>query len=450
MNKTIAQTQNQRGLFGRQFFSMRTFLVVWSGQVVSILGSGITGFALGVWIYQQTGSATSFALTLLFNMLPKALLAPFAGILADHYDRRWIMILSDLTAGMATIITAYLFMSGNLHLWHIYLLTAINASASALQGPAFSASLTQLVPKDQFGRANGMLQLGEGVGQLLAPVLAGVLIATLGLGGVLLVDMATFLFAVGTLFLVRFPSYQKKTERKSESKDAWLLQLRKALGYLWDRPGLLSLVLVFTLVNFFVGVAEAVLTPMVLNFTTPDRLGLIMTIGGVGMLGGSLLMSIFGGGQRKVYAVFGAYAMLGVGVLIAGLSPSIILVAVAVFIAFFFLPTVMSGSQAIMQAKVSPDIQGRVFGLRIMLNNLSFALAFTLSGYLADTIFEPLLMQEGVLAGNIGRIIGIGPGRGMGLMFVLMGILAIITALSAFGYPRLRRVEIELPDMVDD
>ena len=450
MNNTIEGVKSRPAISVSAFDSMKTFIIVWIGQVVSILGSSMTGFALGVWVFQQTGSATSFALILLFNMLPKALVAPFAGVLADRYDRRRIMIITDLSAGIATMIVAALFATGNLSTWHIYLLTAVNASASAFQGPAFGAALTQLVPKAQFGRANGMQQLGEGIGQIIAPVLAAVFLGIFGLVSVLLVDMLTFLFAVTILLFVRFPEIRKAEGGRGEVMSAWNAQIGQAVNYLLGRPGLLGLMLVFTLVNFFVGVAEAVLTPMVLNFTTSENLGLIMTIGGVGMLAGSALMTIFGGGKRKVYAVFGAYAFLGVAVFLAGLRPSVLLVSIAVFLAFFALPTVMSASQAIMQTKVAPLIQGRVFGLRIFMNTLSFALAYLLGGVLADIIFEPLMAKNGTLADTVGRLIGVGPGRGMGLMFILMGILSIASALSAFAYPRIRRVEIELPDMVEN
>jgi uncharacterized membrane protein (DUF485 family) len=217
-----------------------------------------------------------------------------------------------------------------------------------------------------------------------------------------------------------------------------MAQIRQAVRYLLDRPGLFGLTLVLALANFFVGVAEAVLTPMVLSFTSPNKLGLVLTIGGIG-----------GGGKRKVYAAFGAYALLGASVIVAGVQPSITLVSIALFLVFFFLPTVMSASQAIMQAKVAPEIQGRVFGLRMFVNTLAFAVAYLLGGPLADNIFEPWMVEGGALAGILGPVIGIGPGRGMGLMFISMGLLSVITALSAFAYPRIRRVEVELPDMVE-
>jgi DHA3 family macrolide efflux protein-like MFS transporter len=432
------------------FSTMKTFLIVWVGQVVSILGSSMTGFALGVWVFQQTGSAASFALTLLFNMLPKALISPFAGLLADRHDRRWIMVLTDLSAGVATLTILALYARGALSIWHIYLLTALNASASAFQGPAFGAAMTQLVPKDQFGRANGLQQLGDGIGQVIAPVLAGILIGAFGLGSVLFFDLATFLFAVTTLLLVRFPDYHQTKGQTSKYSDVWRSQLTQAVRYLWVRPGLLGLTLVFALVNFFVGMAEAVLTPMVLSFTTPEILGVVMTIGGLGMLAGSLLLTVFGGGKRKVYTVFGAYAVLGLAVCAAGLRPSALVVSAAAFLAFLCLPTVMGLSQAILQAKVAPQIQGRVFGLRIFLNTLTFSFAYLIGGLLADSFFEPLMSVNGPLVNSVGRLIGAGPGRGMGLMFILMGILAVFSSLSAFAYPRIRLIEIELPDAVED
>jgi DHA3 family macrolide efflux protein-like MFS transporter len=430
--------------------SMRAFSTVWIGQTVSLLGSSMSGFALGVWIFLETGSAIGFALNLLLNMLPKALLSPFAGLLADRRDRRRIMMFADLGACLATVAAALLFASGKLLPWHVYLLTALDASASALQAPAFGAAVTQLVPKERFGRANGMLQLGEAIGQIAAPVLAGIVYAAYGLATILVIDMATFLVAFSTLLAIHFPRLQA-TGLESASADArWTAQLAQAVSYLRPRQGLVGLLVLFAMVNFFVGVAEALLTPMVLLFTTPEILGRIMTVGGLGMLIGSIAFTATGGGRRRIFAVFGGYAALGAAVILAGSGPSADLVAVAVFLAFLAVPTVMGASQTILQAKVAPEIQGRVFGLRMALNTLAFAIAYPLSGWLADTIFEPFMASGTRLAGSIGGLIGFGPGRGMGLLFVLTGILASVTALTALASPRIRRVEVELPDWTTD
>jgi DHA3 family macrolide efflux protein-like MFS transporter len=425
---------------------MRTFSLVWAGQAVSLLGSSMSGFALGVWVFLKTGSAVSFALTLLLNMLPKAVLAPAAGLWADRRDRRWILIVTDLVAGLATASAAMLFLAGQLAVWHVYALTAWNAAASALQGPAFGAAITQLVPKERYGQANGMVQIGEAAAQIGAPVLAGAMLGSLGLVSVLLTDLGTLLFAVAVLAACRFPPLRASEGSRAVGRAHWPSQLGEAFGYVRSRPGLLGLIEAFALVNLFVGVAEALLTPMVLSFAAPETLGLIMTVGGLGMLIGSLLFTATGGGRRRIYAVFGGYAVLSIGVVLAGLRPSAPLIGAAVFLAFLALPTVMGASQTILQAKVAPTIQGRVFGLRMALNTLAFAIAYTLSGLLADRVFEPFMASHTQLAILFGSVIGFGSGRGKGLLFIVTGILAIGTALSAFASPRIRRVELELPD----
>jgi len=181
------------------FKEMRVFGVIWSGQLVSTIGSGLTGFALGVWIYQKTGSTTLFALNMLAFALPNLLVSPLAGALVDRWDRRWAMIFSDTGAGISTLVVALLFVSQRLEVWQVMLVTAAISAFSTFQWPAYSAATTMLVPKEQLGRASGMVQIGEAISQLISPALAGALFVTAGLGGVVLVDFVTYLFAVGTL-----------------------------------------------------------------------------------------------------------------------------------------------------------------------------------------------------------------------------------------------------------
>ena len=408
----------------------RMFLTVWFGQVVSILGSTMTSFALGIYVYQQSGSATDFTLIFLFTMLPRALFAPLAGSLADRWNRRWIMILSDTGAGITTIAAAVLLAVGDLALWHIYVIAFINAIFNALQGPAYAAAVTQLVPQKHYGRMSGMVQLGEALGQILAPLFAGIVIGTIGLPAILAVDMLTFVFAVGTLLFVRFPavsSSQIDTDESTPVDKSW----KAGWHYLKARPGLLGLVLAFSLANYFIGNTEALLTPLILGFSTPDVLGLLTSIGGFGLLIGSLVMSVWGGGQRKIYTTFGFYAVLGVMVAIIGSTTQEIILAVALFIAFLSVPFLIGANNAIVMSKVEQSLQGRVFALRSMLNTGAFALAYLTSGPLADNLFAQLG----------------GEGQGTGLMFIVMGVLVVITAMGGLLYTPIRRVEIDLPDV---
>jgi len=426
--------------------ALRRFLVIWLGQLVSTIGSGMTGFTLGVSIYAQTGSTTDFALIFLAGMLPRALLAPLAGMLADRWDRRRVMILSDIGAALSTLVALILALSGQMVVWQIYLVAATNGVFGALRVPAYIASASTLVPKEQYGRIGGMLQLSDALGQVVAPVVAGALIASVRLPSVLLIDLASFGIALLTLAITRFP----RLEAPAQAREGSLV--REALvgwDYLVARPGLLALLIVFAIGNFFVGNAQALLTPMILSFSSPATLGIVLSGGGAGMVLGGVTLSIWGGGKRRIATVLGAYALLGLSILAAGLAPSPIVVGAALFFAYLSLPFVIGASQAVMSSKVEHTLQGRVFALRVLLITTSFTIAYLTAGPLADTVFEPLLAPDGSLAGSIGSLIGVGRGRGIGLMFIVLGLLATLTALVGFAYPRLRRVEVELPDVTN-
>ncbi len=184
---------------------MRRFLLLWIGQTISLLGSGLTSFALGVWIYQQTGEATPFALTVLFGTLPRILLAPLGGSLADRRNRKQIMLLADTGNALITAAAASIALTGNLAVWNIYLLAAFGSVFAAFQEPAFGASVVMLVPQKDLGRASGLRNLAEALGGLITPLLGGLLYGLIGLGGVMIIDFATYFFALGALLATRIP-----------------------------------------------------------------------------------------------------------------------------------------------------------------------------------------------------------------------------------------------------
>ena len=428
----------------RAVFSMRTFIIIWFGQVVSLLGSGLTNFALGVWVYQRTGSVTQFALISLFISLPLILISPVAGAVVDRWNRRWIMILGDSGAGLSTLVVALLFATGRLEIWHIYLTTAFSSTFSAFQRPAYTSAITQLVPKQHLGRAGGMTQLGEALAQLVAPVLAGFLLVTIQLQGIILIDFVTFLFALVTLLSIRFPEL-KATENKQ--KDL----LQEAIAgwtYLSARPGLIGLLIMFTNSNFLVGVVSVLVTPLVLSIASAAVLGTVMSIGGLGMVAGSVVVSTWGGPKRQMNSIYSFELLTGLSILATGLRPSIPLYGLAAFLFFFGLPIVRVASQVIFQKKVAPNTQGRVFALTGALVTATQPLAYLIAGPLADRVFEPLMAANGLLAGSLGQIIGVGPGRGISLMFIVIGFLYLVATLIAYQYRRLRFVEDELPDAI--
>ncbi len=424
----------------------RTFLLIWGGQLISLTGSGLTGFALGVWVFQRTGSVTQFALISLFTALPGILFSPIAGALVDRWDRRWAMILSDAGASLCTVSIVVLLLANRLEVWQIYIIMAVSSTFSAFQWPAYSAATTLLVPKEHLGRAGGMVQIAEAVGMIAAPPLAAVLLGAIQLQGVILIDFITFLFAVSTLLMVRIPRPEVTREGR-EGRGSLLHEAAFGWQYINARRGLLALLLFFAVTNFTSGVVQVLFTPLVLGFTTVATLGMLMSIGGIALLVGSLTMSAWGGPKRRIFGIYLFSVLSSIALLAVGFPASIAIWAVAVFVYFFGLPIINSCSQAIWQTKTAPDVQGRVFSVRRMIAWSSLPLAYLIAGPLADHIFEPLMSVNGPLANSFGRIIGTGPGRGIALLFSVFGIVTMIVTGIAFLYPRLRRLEIELPDI---
>lgn len=425
-------------------YGMKVFIVIWLGQLASLIGSQLTSFALGVWVYQQTGSVTKFALIAVCAQLPGILISPIAGALVDRFNRRLVMIFSDSGAGLGTLILFLLQSTGHLEVWYIYLISAFNSTCSAFQRPAYMASTAQLVPKQHFRRASGMVQLGEAIAQLISPVLGGVLLGFIQIQGVIIIDFATFLIALATLIIVRFPEI-KTTTPKNEKKESLLRESIYGWNYIYARPGLFGLLILFAAANFLSGVASILVSPLVLSFASAAVLGRILSIGGCGMLVGSLVMSTWGGPQKLVHAIYSFQLLQGLCLIAVGLDNSEVLLSVAAFFFFFGLPITNGCSQVIWLRKVAPDIQGRVFALRSMIAFSSFPLAYLIAGPLGD-FFEFLLSPESPLASTVGHFIGVEPGRGIGLLFMIIGVLTIISTAVAYQYPRLRLVEKELPD----
>jgi MFS family permease len=431
------------------FRQMRVFLLVWFEQLVSVIGSGLTSFALGVWVYQRTGSVTQFSLILLSAILPSMLISPVAGALVDRWNRRWCMILSDSGAGITTVAIALLLATGSLKIWHIYLAVSLSSICKAFQLPAYTASTSSLVAKEFLPRASGMVKSAEVCAQIISPLLAGVLLAIVELQGIILIDFATFLFAVTTLLLVRFPNVVKTITVSEHEKSSLWREALEGWTYITVRPGLLMLLILFAaLDNFVTGLVEVLLTPLVLSFASVTVLGTIQSIGGAGMLLGSLAMSIWGGQRLLISGIFVFDILSHLCILAFGLRTIPELFALANFILFFSLPLVNGWCDAILLRKVVPDIQCRVFATLNMICWSCIPGAYVVAGPLAERIFEPLMATNGLLAGSIGQIISVGPSRGIGLLFITMEILVIGVTVAVYRYPRVRFVEYELPDAI--
>jgi MFS transporter, DHA3 family, macrolide efflux protein len=416
--------------------------------VVSLLGANMTRFAITIWAWQETGQATTLALVGLFSFGPAVLLSPIAGALVDRWNRKLVMMLSDLGAGLATIALLLLYLSGSLQIWHLFVLGAWSGAFSAFQFPAYSAAISTMLPPRQYARASGMLALAESISTIGAPVLAGILLAVVGVAGVFAIDIVTFSVAIAALLVVAIPQPPPSAEgiaaRASLLRDAVF-----GFRYILDRPPLLHLQLLFTAVNFTATFGGVVIAPMVLARTGGDQLALasVHSAMGAGGVVGGLLLSIWGGPKRRIHGVLLGMAGAGLlGTLPLGLARSVPWWMAAAFVSSAFLPILNGANQAIWQSKVPPDLQGRVFATRRFIAQITAPLAMLAVGPLADRLMEPALQPGGALADAFGPLVGVGPGAGMALMLVLAGLVTGAIGLTGYGRPIVREVETRLPD----
>lgn len=424
---------------------MRKFIIIWIGQLISTIGSGLTGFALSIWIYQETGQAAPFVYTALFSSLPVVMFSLFAGALVDRWNRRRVMMLADVGAALTTFIIFLLYTNGTLEVWHIYISSLFSSLFSTFPLPAFNASITMLVPKEHLTRANGLVQTGASVEGLLAPVLAGLLVGLIGVSGMILIDFVTFFVAVGTLSLIRIPQPDVTEEKKAQKI---LQDIQQGWKFLSERPGLVALAAYIGLVNVLSTSVLALITPLILSFSNARILGVAQMISSLGLLLGGILISSWGGTKRKMTGIYMGVLIGGIGLVFGGLRSIFWWIAMGSFLFLFPIPTVNAQLRSIVQVKSPPDLQGRVFSVVFMIARLGPPLGFLISAPLADRVFEPGMLPGGSLAPVFGTMFGVGPGRGIGLMMSLAGVGFWLVTAFMYAYPRLRLVEEELPDII--
>ncbi len=424
---------------------MNTFLAIWLSQLLSIFGSAMTRFAFTIWAYQQTGQATTLALMGFFNSAAYVLFSPLAGVIVDRYDRKRVIILADLGAGLVTACLLALYLIGRLQIWHIYVGGVLSNALGAFQEPAFSASIRLLVPDKQLVRANSLLALANDGSRIFAPMLAGGLLFVIGVNGIMTIDLATCLAATAVLLVVRIP----RPAPSEAGRPSGRMRQDMAFGfrYIARRSGLLGILIIFTVVNLFAALTYfGVLPAMILARSGSDQvaLGTVQSLLGVGGVVGGVMLSVWGGPRKRVYGFLAATAAsFLLGDLLFAVGRSLAVWMLAAFFSSIFIPFIISCYEAIWQISVPPDVQGRVFSAKNMIQIASMPPGYLASGFLADYVFEPAMAAGGPLAGSLGWLVGSGPGAGMGLMFACTCILGLVTGLSGFFIRTVRNVEAE-------
>ncbi len=433
MNATVAQQP-----------PLRDFLLIWFGQLVSGVGSRLTSFALGLWVYQTTGSTTSFAMVFVAMAVPSLLLLPFAGALVDRWDRRRTMIVCECLSAAVIGLMGLLVAFGHLQLWHVYIGVGLSAMTNTFLQPAYAASVPLLADRDRLIRVNGLIQTGQGLALVGGPALAGILMSVMGIAGVLAVDAVTFLVGALCIAVARIP----RPARDETVPDDLLREAHEGWRYVAERPGLLGLLGISAAGSFLFAIASIAITPLVLITANQDErmLGLQMSLSCSGLLVGGLLITLWGGPRQKIHALLGFSVLSGLAITIHGLAPSMTLLIVAGFLMFLTIPPAQSASMALWQTKVPSQLLGRTMAILRMTSEAALPIGFLMAGPLAEFVFEPAMMPGGALAGTIGAVIGVGPGRGLALMFIVLGVLMMAVAAVGYGIRSIRRVEHELPD----
>ncbi|MFC4852117.1 amino acid adenylation domain-containing protein [Actinophytocola glycyrrhizae] len=426
--------------------TMGRFVAVTVGQLVSTTGSLLTAFALPIWLYTRTGSVTDLGLLWALALLFGVLTLPVAGAITDRVDRRRVMMIASCVSGSVQLGLAALLFTDSLSLWHIYLLVSLSQVAGSFQRIAFQSAVPQLVPKRFLGHAMGIVQLSTGTAQLLMPVLAAGLYATIGLEGILLVDVASYVFAITALAVVRFPDLLGWRPREPLA-----VAILNGLRYSWNHRGFRTMLAYFALGNVFLAPALVLVTPLVLSFGTTTQVAQVAFAEAAGAITGGILMAVWGGPKkRRMLGVLVFNLGTAVGCLVVGLDASL----VVVFCGMFFMAGSMATAQGIyatlVQVKVPQRYHGRVFALNQTITWSTLPIGFALLAPGATALFEPLMAEDGALAGTVGALIGTGDGRGIGLGYIVFGLALVLVTAAGFAIRLLRRFDTEIEDSLPD
>lgn len=408
--------------------SFSLFLVIWTGQLLSRIGSGISAFALGVYLFHKTGSTAAYSFLLLSAFLPSVILAPVGGVIADRKDRKLMMIAGDLGSALGILFIIVMFLFFQERNWFIYSGVIMSSLFVALHSPAFKASVTDILEEGQYSRASGLIQLAEASRYIFAPVIAAFLIKRFSFPIVLAIDVITFLFGALTVSLI----WKKKIKRgRGKAHESFWADLTAGVKYLTGNRIIFNLLCLTSVVTFCTGILQSLFVPLILSFTDSTVLGSIQSIAALGMLISSLLIGILSKTEDQKRVLFLSLAAGGFFYILIGTNTNVFLITFTAFCFFFTLPFVNTSLEVLFRKSIEKNLQGRIWSLISLITQAGMLIAFGVAGVLADRIFNPLLVYDGLLADTFGKIIGIGPGRGNGLMIILSGSLLLLFSLLA-------------------
>lgn len=408
-------TKNRNSNFGK-------FLLLWSGELISAIGGGLTSFGLGVYVFRQTGSAAGMALVTLLGFLPTLLLSVPAGVLADRYDRRILMMLGDGCSALGIVYILICMLRGSASLSQICIGVFVSSVFSSLLEPAYRATVSDLLTKEEFSRASGLFSLAGSARYLVSPIVAGLLLSVSDIRLLLIIDICTFFLTVVSTAVVKHGLETKK----GEAKEGFLISLKEGWQAVHGRTGVFCLILVSSVLTLFMGVFQILAEPLILAFADSKTLGIGETVCACGMLASGLLLGARGIKKNYVRVLSISLALAGLFMLGFGAWENIYIICAFGFCFFAMLPFANNCLDYLVRTNIPDELQGRTWGFIGFLSQIGYVVAYGIAGLLADA------------AGNA---IGTGAGRGAGMVIQVSGILLAVAAITVMLVPSIRNLE---------
>ena len=396
----------------------KKFLLLWAGELISSIGGGLTSFGLAVYVFNETGSAASMAIVSLLAFLPTLVLSAPAGVLADRYDRRLLMMLGDGLSGLGILFIFICMLSGHASLLQICIGVSVSSIFSALLEPSYRATITDILTKEEYSKASGMVSLAGSARYLISPMLAGFLLAVSDIKLLLIIDICTFIVTVSTTLVVK----KGIADTKVTTEESFLESFKDGWKAITEKRGVFVLILMSSIVTCFMGTFQILAEPMVLDFSDSKTLGIVETVCACGMLVSSLILGIKG--IKKGYARVLSISLAFSGITMAGfgLKQNVYLMCASGFLFFATLPFTNNCLDYLARINIPDEKQGRAWGLIGFLSQLGYVFAYGLSGIFADGLAKSMDVSVGIGSSYVVMISG-------GLLLLTAIILSLLKSV---------------------
>ena len=413
------------------------FILLWATQTLSRLGSSLTPFSLILWAYGETGSALSTALLTVSSYIPYILISLPVGTLTDRMNKKRLMLLSDTAAALCTLTILFVWLSGNLELWHLYLVNAITGTAQTFQQPASEVATTLITPEDKYQKAGSLNALAYSVINMASPVIATALYSTGGLTLVIIVDLSTFTVAfLSLLFFVRIPEMKKEKHEDSHI----MMDLKEALSFLRTNIGILQVILFLAAINFVAAIYDAALPAMILSFESESILAAVQSTAGIAMIIGSAIAAMLPTPKSRVrMIIISLFISMSTENFMLSFSRNPVIWCLGAFLGWLCIPVMNTNLDALMRSNIPYAIQGRVYSARNMLQFFTIPVGYLAGGFLVDTVFEPFMADKSDTVVN--QLFGTGKGSGTAFLFAVIGVMGVLVCIVFSRMKNMRKLE---------